>query len=257
MKIVYRIVLKKQTHGEYREQNKKEHFMKTFIRPFVILITTISYTTQPMELTQIIKPTPKEYYFYECLHSSYRLREWDKKKQNIELSLAQANNNQELIKEITNKPELGKTGYTPLCRAIEMNDFAFTQFLLDHEAKVNGIIRGVHSSKPIHFAQTLEMVQLLERNGADIFVYNEGMGYTRSMNLLHAALHPGSGQRDDRLVAYLHSLGFKLEDIVLEEDKDTIDFYCAQVPELVVRTCCNHRLLACLERIKKLDTQVS
>ena len=98
------------------------------------------------------------------------------------------------------KPEYDEIGYTPLCRAIEGNDFGFVKFLLQNGANPNKRIYNVHSSHPIFFAKTLEMVKFLQENGADIYKRNEGTGITGGMDFLHASIQCNT--QDERLITH-------------------------------------------------------
>ena len=216
--------------------------MKIILSSIVIFIIVSIMQASEYSLVQ----TPSKYYDYKNLHSEYRLKNWQDKKQFIIKSIQKIHKKPELIKAIVNKPEWGETGHTPLSWAIEMNDCAFTQFLLDHGAEVNITLQGLHSSKPIFFASSLEMVQLLHNNGADIRVYNEGPGITRRMNLLHALLH--TGKSDDRLVIYLLFLGFDLRDTTISENLDNFRFLRAQSWDPISRGCCQNKLSACIKR---------
>lgn len=231
--------------------------MKNSTKLIIIFFGIIIYPIQTMELTLVTRKTPKKYYDYKYLHSDYRLKEWEKKKKNIMESISQTNNNADAIKIIVNKTEYKTWGYTPLCSAVEMNDFQFSQFLIDNGAEINETIRGVHSSKPIFFARTLEMVQLLQKNKVNFLQgYNQGTGFTRGMNFLHQILHMGTYSKcDDRLVIYLLSLGFKIEDTVLPEDTTNICSMFSKALELNSSLCCSDNLDECIKRVcKKLSS---
>jgi hypothetical protein len=97
-------------------------------------------------------------------------------------------------------------GYTPLCEALQNDDIPFAQFLLSKGANPNFAVKGVHSSSPIFFAKSVEMVKLLKEHGADLTVYNEGSGFSSGMNLLHQAINCNTA--DSNLFNYLLEQGF-------------------------------------------------
>ncbi len=97
-------------------------------------------------------------------------------------------------------------GYTPICSAAEGDDFKFVTYLLENGADPSKEIKSVHSSRPIFFAKSLEMVQFLQDNGADIHESNTGTGFKRGMNFLHAAIQCNTD--DDRLPGYALTQGF-------------------------------------------------
>jgi hypothetical protein len=102
-------------------------------------------------------------------------------------------------------------GYTPLCYAVQENDVDFVKYLLHKGANPDGLIKDVHSSRSIFFAQSLEMVQFLQEHGANIHAYNEGHGWGSGMNFLHTAIHCTT--EDDRLFDYALAQGLRPESL--------------------------------------------
>lgn len=124
---------------------------------------------------------------------------WDKSKITIIESLTKDTT-------IVDTPKYDTWGFTPLCEAASQNDLIFAEYLLKKGANPNDEIKGVHSSRPIFFAESLEMAQLLIESGADTSVINEGQGVTKDMNLLHASI--GYNTKDCRLFDYFLKKGF-------------------------------------------------
>lgn len=91
-------------------------------------------------------------------------------------------------------------GYTPLCYALDHDDYDFAEFLLKNGADSNQSIKGAHVSHPLFLAKSIETAQLLQKYQARIDIQNEGPGITNGMNLLHAAINGLT--EDDRLFDY-------------------------------------------------------
>lgn len=97
--------------------------------------------------------------------------------------------------------------HTPLTHAIENNDIEFARFLLEKNANPNYEIKRIHSSKPIFFAKTPEMAELLVSKGAKLDVINEGTGVTSGMDLLHESICYHTA--DNALFGYYLEKGLK------------------------------------------------
>jgi hypothetical protein len=136
-------------------------------------------------LNEIKKLSPEEQIRENMFNlSSKDLKAREEAKRNI----------QEII-EIHNSTEVDVEEYPltghhiPLTHAIENNDIEFARFLLEKNANPNYDVKMIHSSKPIFFAKTPEMAELLVSKGARLDVINKGTGVTSDMDLLHSSIN--------------------------------------------------------------------
>lgn len=157
----------------------------------VLGANTVSFSSEPAEYSG------DEYY----------KKKWETQKPKIMRAIAQDD-------KAFDRPEFGEWGCTPLCRAIEGNDLELVTFLLQKGADPNKEIKSAPSSRPIFFANSLEMVQFLQANGASIYVSNQGTGICRGMTFIHKAINWNT--EDDRL--FEHALNHKFDPKILNEN---------------------------------------
>lgn len=162
------------------------------------------FTKKSLQAIQTSKEYARDY-------SDWQINEWNAEKGLIKLALKKAHNNSEAIQNIVDYPyPSGRyVGQTPLCRAATMNDFEFTNFLLQNGANINADVRGIYGNDPqttvtqaLYFANTYEMVHHFHSNGADIKNHVPLI----SANILHTVA-TGYVTHDDRIFDYALAQG--------------------------------------------------
>ncbi|MGB8467409.1 MAG: hypothetical protein WCE21_00230 [Candidatus Babeliales bacterium] len=157
----------------------------------------------------------------KCVYSK---EQWDERKQGIWQAIEDGVSTVDI-------QEYGTWGHTPLAVAVCHNDMAYAEELLKKKANPNFELQDTLYNRIIFAAQSVAMLQLLEKYGADLKASYFGLPWKAGMNLLHSSI--SCLTRDEHIFDYCLTKGLDAHRVTVKGDTlwHSLARHASQCPE--------------------------